>query len=168
LQELGWPLAATMQRRDGYEPADLGPFLPPVRRWLRPLRSLVTIPMLLEKKGHGRVERPKVSEELSDFAIRRLLRSTRKLLKSVTPSARNSRWSGYTQAACHYNSADHEAKQAFVRSTLDRIRPARCSMWAPIQESIHALPQNAAPMWWPGIPTCKPQILIGKQHSASA
>ncbi len=123
--ELGWPLAATMQRRDGYEPADLAPFLPPVRRWLRPLRSLVTFPMLLEKKGHGRVERPKVSEELSDFAIRRLLRSTRKLLKSVTPSARNSRWSGYTQTACHYNSADHEAKQAFVRSALDRIRPAQ-------------------------------------------
>jgi SAM-dependent methyltransferase len=124
--ELGWPLAATMQRRDGYEPADLAPFMPPLRRWLRPLRSLVTIPLLLEKKAQdGEVKRPKVSEELSAFAIRRLLHSTRKTLCSLAPSARTSRWSGYTQTAHHYQSNDHQAKQAFVRSTLERIRPAR-------------------------------------------
>ena len=121
--QLGWPLAATMQRRDGYEPADLAPFISLLRRWRQPLRSLITIPLMLEKKSHGESKRPKVSEELSDFAIRRLLRSTRKLLHSLSPSARTSRWSGYTQTACHYRSSDHEAKQAFVRSTLDRIRP---------------------------------------------
>ena len=38
---------------------------------------------------------------------------------------RTSRWSGYTQTAHHYQSKDHEGKQAFVRSTLERIRPAR-------------------------------------------
>lgn len=122
---LGWPLSATLQRRDGYEPADLAPFLPRLRRWLRPLRSLVTLPLLLEKKGHGAPKRPQVSEELSDFAVRRLLRSTRKALQSLAPSARSSRWSGYTQTAAHYKSSDHEAKQAFVRVALGRIRPAR-------------------------------------------
>lgn len=124
--ELGWPLAATMQKRDGYEPADLAPFLPPLRRWLRPLRSLVTVPLLLEKKAQdGGVRRPKVSEELSAFAIRRLLKSTRKMLRSLAPTARTSRWSGYTHTAAHYNSTDHDAKQAFVRSALERVRPAR-------------------------------------------
>jgi hypothetical protein len=124
--ELGWPLATTIQRRDGYEPADLAPFMPALRRWLRPLRSLVTVPLLLEKRAQdGEVKRPKVSEEMSVYAIRRLLHSTRKTLHSLAPSARTSRWSGYTQTARHYQSRDHEAKQAFVRSTLGKIRPAR-------------------------------------------
>jgi SAM-dependent methyltransferase len=113
-----------MQRRDGYEPADLAPFLPFLRRWRRPLRSLVTLPLLLEKNTHIQSRRPQVSEELSAFAVRRLLRSTRKLLHSLAPSARTSRWSGYTQTASHYKSTDHEAKQAFVRSALNSIRPA--------------------------------------------
>jgi SAM-dependent methyltransferase len=120
---LGWPLAATLQRRDGYEPADLAPFLPLLSRWRSPLRSLVTIPLLLEKRAQSGVKRPQASEELSAFALRRLLRSTRHLLRSLAPSSRTSRWSGYTQTACHYQSSDHEDKQAFVRSTLDRIRP---------------------------------------------
>jgi SAM-dependent methyltransferase len=122
---LGWPLAATLQRRDGYEPADLAPFLPLVRRWRRPLRSLVTLPLLLEKNTHIQSRRPQVSEELSAYAVRRLLRSTHKLLHSLAPSAHDSRWSSYTQTASHYKSSDHEDKQAFVRRALDRIRPAR-------------------------------------------
>jgi hypothetical protein len=122
---LGWPLAATMERRDGYVPADLAPYLPLLHRWRSPLRSLVTLPLLLEKKTHGEVQRPQVSEELSAFAIRRLLRSTRKTLHSLAPSARESRWSEYTQTAGHYKSSDHETKQAFVRSALESIRPAR-------------------------------------------
>ncbi len=122
---LGWPLAATLQRRDGYEPADLAPFLPLLRRWRRPLRSLVTLPLLLEKSANGLARRPQVSQELSAFAIRRLLRSTRELLRSLAPSARPSRWSGYTRTASHYKSPDHDAKQAFVRRALDRLRPAR-------------------------------------------
>ncbi len=67
---LGWPLAATQQRRDGYEPADLAPWLHFVQRWRRPLRSLVTLPMLFEKdffekKSRLGTYRPEVSEELS-------------------------------------------------------------------------------------------------------
>jgi len=121
---LGWPLAATLQRRDGYVPADLAPFLPLLSRWRFPLRSLVTLPLLLEKRIHGGVQRPQVSEELSAFAVRRLLHTTRKTLQSLAPPARESRWSEYTQTAAHYKSSDHEAKRAFVRSTLDGIRPA--------------------------------------------
>jgi SAM-dependent methyltransferase len=122
---LGWPLATILQRRDGYEPADLAPFLPLVRRWRRPLRSLVTLPLLLERNAHVGARQLQVSEEFSAFAVRRLLRSTRKLLHSLAPSTRTSRWSGYTHTANHYKSLDHEAKQAFVRSALNSIRPAR-------------------------------------------
>jgi len=120
---LGWPLSATLQRRDGYEPADLAPFLSRLSRWRSPLRSLVTLPMLLEKRVRGEARRPEVSEELSTFALKRLLRSTRKMLHALAPSVRASRWSDYTRTAAHYKSTDHDAKQAFVRGALERIRP---------------------------------------------
>jgi SAM-dependent methyltransferase len=122
---LGWPLAAAQQRRDGYEPADLAPFLSFARRWHRPFRSLVTLPLLLEKSSRAQARQQKVSEEVSAFAVRRLLRSTRGLLRSLVPSHRASRWSRYAETAVHYESADHAAKQAFVRKTLGAIRPAR-------------------------------------------
>ena len=122
---LGWPLSATQQRRDGYEPGDLAPFLPFVRCWRRPLRSLVTLPLLLEKRANAGARRPQVSEDVSDFAVRRLLRSARKLLSSLAPSARISRWSRYTETACHYESADRASKEAFICNTLNLIRPAR-------------------------------------------
>lgn len=122
---LGWPLAATQQRRDGYEPADLAPFLTLVLRWRRPLLSLVTLPLLLQTKWKFASERTKISAEVASFAVRRLLRSTRRVLNSLVPSARASRWSRYPETANHYKTADHEAKQAFVRNALASIRPAR-------------------------------------------
>lgn len=121
---LGWPLAAMLQRRDGYEPADLAPFLSALRRWRHPVRSLVTLPLLLESNAHVEARRPQASEEFSTFAIRRLLRSTRKTLRSLAPSSRISRWSGYTKTASHYMFSDHEEKQDFVRKSLGSARPS--------------------------------------------
>lgn len=120
---LGWPLSATQQRRDGYEPADLAPFLPFIRRWRRPLLSLVTLPLLLDNRSGSEYRRPLVCGEAAAFAVRHLLRSTRRSLRALAPSVRPSRWSRYMETACHYDSADHEAKQKFVRRTLSAIRP---------------------------------------------
>jgi SAM-dependent methyltransferase len=122
---LGWPLSATQQRRDGYEPADLKPFLPFLRSWLQPLRSLVALPLLLQQNVRVGAKQPRVSEDVSAFALHRLLRSTRMLLQSLAPIQRRSRWSHYTKTAMHYDPADQAAKQEFVRSTLDRIKPVR-------------------------------------------
>jgi SAM-dependent methyltransferase len=121
----GWPLSATQQRRDGYEPADLAPYLPLLSRWRRPLLSLVTLPLLLQNKTRFANVRPLLSEEAAAYALRRLLRSTRKVLRSLSPGMRDSRWSDYTQNACHYKPQDNKIKQLFVRNTLELIRPAR-------------------------------------------
>jgi len=121
----GWPLAVAMQRRDGYEPADLAPFLSLFERWRPPLLSLVTLPLLLEKNTRFTPNRPQLSENAALFAVRRLLRSTRALLRRLTPSRRISRWSNYTASAAHYEAPDHAAKQSFVRRALDEIRPGR-------------------------------------------
>jgi len=121
---LGWPLSATQQRRDGYEPADLAPFLPILSRWRDPLRSLVTLPLLLQHMSRFTAARPRVSEDVASFALRRLLQSARKSLHALTPAARASRWSSYPERAQHYQAADREAKQAFVRSALRGMSPS--------------------------------------------
>lgn len=120
---LGWPLSATQQYRDGYEPAYLAPFLSCTRRWRWPLRSLVTIPLLLEKRRRPSPHLPQASEEISSFALTRLLRSTRRLLHSLSPPERSSRWNHYMDTASHYKAGDHEAKQAFVRECLNQFHP---------------------------------------------
>lgn len=121
---LGWPLAASLQRRDGYEPADLAPWLSFARRWSDPLRSLVTLPLLLESRGQKQTTVPRQSEEIAALILQRTLRSARKRLSALSPPARASRWSDYTQTAAHYTDAAQQAKQEFVFTALAAARPA--------------------------------------------
>lgn len=127
---LGWPLARAQDRRDGYESADIAPWLPALQRWRNPLRSLVTYPMLLEKRCSGNGTRKpsfqrEASEEVSSHLARRTVRNTRRLLEMLTPSVRGSRWSDYRERAAHYQQMDHEAKEEFVRRSLEQIAPGR-------------------------------------------
>jgi 2-polyprenyl-3-methyl-5-hydroxy-6-metoxy-1,4-benzoquinol methylase len=91
------------------------------------LRSLVTIPVLLEKRLARNPEklsyRPKFSEELSTQTVRNTIRKARKTLNSLTGPNYLSRWSEYVETATHYSSADHSAKGEFVRKALITIRP---------------------------------------------
>ena len=126
---LGWPLSASQQRRDGYEPADLAPWLSLAQRWRDPLRSLVTLPLLLElksslKKSRSAMLGQQISADLSAPIVRRTLRSARKRLLSLKPSPRASRWSNYTDTAAHYKPGEQSAKQDFVRRTLAQIKPS--------------------------------------------
>jgi hypothetical protein len=127
---LGWPLSASQQRRDGYEPADLAPRLGFAKKWSSPLRSLVTLPLLFERrfsetaaKSHDSIR--KVSEDLSSLILRRTIRKMGKHLRALTPPVRASRWSAYTETASHYDSGDHAAKQNFVRTSLSSIGASR-------------------------------------------
>ncbi len=127
---LGWPLGWTQQRRDGYESGDLAQWLSFLQSWRNPLRSLVTLPLLLEK-GSSRNGKPResyrreVSEEVSGHVVRRTVKKTRKLLEMLAPARRASRWSNYTDAATHYSAEDRSGKEEFVRRSLDKIQPAR-------------------------------------------
>jgi SAM-dependent methyltransferase len=124
---LGWPLAASLQRRDGYEPSDLYPFLSPLQRWRQPFRSLITLPYLLDKRRSGSAapasphlkQRPEVAEAV----LRRNLRSLRRTLHRLEPEQRDSRWSKYPESADHYTGDDHQQKQAFVRRALSTVQP---------------------------------------------
>lgn len=127
---LGWPLAASLQRRDGYEPADLAPWLSFAHRWRNPLRSLITIPMWLENRSSLKQRSPSASHhremapELATAVLHRTMRIARKRLLSLSPRTRVSRWSTYTSDATHYKPEEQEAKQDFVRRTLAEMMPA--------------------------------------------
>ncbi len=125
---LGWPLTASIERRDGYEPADLYPHLPLLRRWTAPMRSLVTLPVLLESKAASRPSQQVTRKHSQPPAValavlRGTLRRLRRTLVSLAPPLRTSRWSHYTTTASHYTAADHEQKAAFVQRALAVAAP---------------------------------------------
>lgn len=122
---LGWPLAASLQRRDGYEPGDLYPHLGWKERWSAPLRSLVALPYLFEKRskpGTGAAtlrQRPEVAAAV----LRRSFRRLRGQLTRLAPKGHDTRWSEYPESADHYTDEDHRQKQAFVRKALEKAQP---------------------------------------------
>jgi SAM-dependent methyltransferase len=124
---LGWPLSASLQKRDGYEPSDLHPYLSTLRRWRWPLRSLVTLPNLLETRRDMTTSalegRWKKSPDLATAMLRHTLRSLRKTLHSLLPEIMDSRWSGYPESASHYCEEDHLAKKEFLGKALLMIKP---------------------------------------------
>lgn len=122
---LGWPLSASQIRRDGYEPSDLAPWLSFSHRWRDPLRSLVGLPLLLERMASPRwSSRPRpLPEDVSGRVLRHTLAATRRRLWAIPMPTRHTRWERYPQSATHYTESDHQAKQAFVERCLSEARP---------------------------------------------
>ena len=128
-QHLGWPLAASIEKRDGYEPADLAPWLNRWQRWREPFRSLVTVPLMLETSGAKSGQNIKVRQapEAALGVLRRnisgLRQHLRRIEKELNADKRGSRWSGYADAADHYSAHDQEMKRRFVRDALAAAQP---------------------------------------------
>jgi hypothetical protein len=122
---LGWPLAATLNRRDGYEPVDLYPYLSSLERWSAPLRSLVTLPYLLETRKRGAGAPPKLQQtpEIAADVLERNLRAFGRTLRALKPSRRDSRWSEYQVDADHYSGQERQQKQEFVSRAMHLLRP---------------------------------------------
>ncbi|MGC2403320.1 MAG: class I SAM-dependent methyltransferase [Acidobacteriaceae bacterium] len=123
-KHLGWPLAATLSRRDGYEPGDLRPYFSGLKRWKAPLRSLVTLPALLEKRARaaGAPRKLQQAPEIATAVLERNLRQCRKTLHALQTGTRRSRWTNYLNAD-HYTDAERRQKQEFVDRTLKALRP---------------------------------------------
>jgi 2-polyprenyl-3-methyl-5-hydroxy-6-metoxy-1,4-benzoquinol methylase len=126
---LNWPLQTTLFFRDGYEPRTIYDALP---RWqrLRPsLLDVVTLATLLEgKPGKADKARPSPTATDPELAAHILHKRISRLGKQIRSAARaetSSEWSAYQQSASHYQAADTEAKQQFVKGVLERLRPAR-------------------------------------------
>ena len=124
---LGWPLAATVNRRDGYEPGDLYPHLAALKRWSKPIRSLITLPFLLEAQKRGGGGAPPALRQEPDIAtavLERNLKGFARTLRSLRPKSQASRWSNYQIAADHYTDQERQRKQEFVERALESLAPA--------------------------------------------
>jgi SAM-dependent methyltransferase len=121
---LGWPLGASIEKRDGYEPADLAPYLSFRQRWMEPFRSLVTLPLMLETSGGRSAQNTRVHQSpgVAMAVVRRnlgaLRRHLRRLERGPGSGRRASRWSGYAQTADHYSTDDQKRKRQFVHDAL--------------------------------------------------
>jgi len=125
---LGWPLQATLFSRDGYEPRTIYEALRPWQRLRPSLLDVVTLATLFEaKSGKGKKARSLPSTSDPELAAHILQKRVARLGKQIRNAARpesRSQWSGYQQSACPYTAADTDAKKAFVRGVLSRLRPA--------------------------------------------
>jgi 2-polyprenyl-3-methyl-5-hydroxy-6-metoxy-1,4-benzoquinol methylase len=128
-QVLGWPLTASIQKRDGYEPADLAPHLNRWQRWREPFRSLVTLPLMLETSGGKTAQNTKVKQTPAAAlsVVRRNLSGLRRHLRQIEhllgSRRQTSRWSSYAQSADHYGAEDQKEKRRFVRDALAAAVP---------------------------------------------
>jgi SAM-dependent methyltransferase len=127
LRLLRWPLALTLFRRDGYEPAELYAALGWRQRLSRAALFPITLPALLDKRNADKPVPPASPKDpgLALHILRRTLASLRKRTRRALPKSSASEWSGYTAALTHYTPEQSAAKLAFVRATLLELRPAR-------------------------------------------
>ncbi|MGB6743837.1 MAG: class I SAM-dependent methyltransferase [Terracidiphilus sp.] len=129
---LSWPLEATLFSRDGYEPTALYRALPRWRRLTPGLLDVVTLAALFEGKA-GKPQKAKPSTthpgnthpDLATHILHKRLARLGRQIGSAAGRENKSQWSRYVQTASHYQPADVEDKQQFVRETLDECRPAR-------------------------------------------
>jgi SAM-dependent methyltransferase len=126
---LGWPLQASITRRDGYEPEDIYSALSWPARLQQPALSAVTLPSLLANNKRiqaGSLASHTVKEpELAKQILLKTLRGLSSQMRKVTPAHRSSTWSDYAETATHYSDEDHARKRNFVTNALVDAQPTR-------------------------------------------
>ncbi len=128
---LSWPLKATLFARDGYEPRQIYEALPGRHRLNLHLLDVVTLATVFERPGSPRTGSQKAESttgSTTDPALathvqqKRIARLGRQIRHAAGEQGR-SQWSQYEQSARHYQPADVEEKQQFVKSALVRCQP---------------------------------------------
>jgi len=124
---LSWPLHATLFARDGYEPRQIYEALPKWRRLNPSLLDVVTLATIFERPGQRGAGPKKIASttdpRLATHVLQKRIARLGKQVRHAAGDHRGSRWSRYEQTAGHYQPADVEEKQQFVKSVLARCRP---------------------------------------------
>jgi len=115
-----------LPRRDGIEPEQLLPLIPPMKRWSPRFLTSVTLPAKLAAKGRNKpsIYRSRLvdSREKAQFILGATLRRLSKHLDRWTPAAQASVWSDY-ETGSSYSRDELEAKETFVRDALRELAP---------------------------------------------
>jgi len=122
------PADAFAKRRDGLEPSDVYRFCGPVRKFLPPFLTQVSLPTWLSRKaGEGSIYRDRVlqNHEQARFILDSLFNRLRRSLQRVEPKpGRRTIWSDY-QDSCSYTQTNFAAKEEFVSTALTEFKPGR-------------------------------------------
>jgi SAM-dependent methyltransferase len=127
--QLGWPLQATLTRRDGYEPEEIYSALSWSARLRQPALSAVTLPSLLannKKLSAGNLSSRSVKDpEVTKHILLKTLKNLLAHMRKVTPAYKSSTWTDYAETATHYSEQDHAGKRSFVTEALRAAQPSR-------------------------------------------
>jgi hypothetical protein len=129
-RSLGWPLALSLFRRDGYEPADCYAALGWSQRLSRDALWPITLPTLLDRRKPAKTppidprSRPH-HPEIALRVLRRTLNDLRRRTQRAAGANSSSQWSGYTGALTHYTPEQSQAKLDWVQRTLQSIAPSQ-------------------------------------------
>ncbi len=126
---LSWPLALSLFKRDGYEPADLYKALSWPQRLSRAAFWPVTLAARLEAKAGEKIAVKTApqhkSPELALHLLKKTLADLRNQTQRAMPEYTGSEWSNYTATLTHYTAQESAQKLDWVRKVLEEVRPAR-------------------------------------------
>lgn len=124
-----WPLELTLFKRDGYEPSDLYRALSFPQRLSPAAFWSITLPAKLDKPASQRaVAHQPPSHKSPDLALHLLGRTfahLRRRTHRAMPAQVGSEWNDYTSTLTHYTGEESAQKLAWVRQTLDQLKPLR-------------------------------------------
>jgi SAM-dependent methyltransferase len=118
-----------LSRREGLELEDVYALSGPIRRFVFPFLTLITIPKWLGDTPYAsdpkRYRKKQVTRpECAMFILRSLFKRLRRLLDRVAPvSGRRSSWTGYMEGMTHYTKEQLATKQLFVERVVREFRP---------------------------------------------
>jgi SAM-dependent methyltransferase len=120
------PADVFSQRRDGYDPSEVYRFCGPLRRFLPPFLTHVSLPTWLSRKPTDKAvyqEHRSSSPEKAQFILATLLKGLRRTVDSLAPSlGKQTTWSDYMQSHS-YSEASFQAKEVFVQTALAEFKP---------------------------------------------
>jgi SAM-dependent methyltransferase len=129
---LSWPLALSLFKRDGYEPADLYNALSWPQRLSRAALWPVTLPAILEKRGDQKsaqaappaTPKPVTDPGLALHTLKRTLTGLRRMTHRAVPPVAASDWSDYKSTLTHYTAGESSDKHTWVAQVLTETRPS--------------------------------------------
>ena len=125
-----WPLALSLFKRDGYEPADCYAAMGWRERLSRDAFWPITLPTLLDRRKNAeqaakrrplRIADPDVTTDV----LRRTLRELHKRTQRAVPQSESSDWSQYQTTLTHYSAEQSRDKVDWVRKAIEISKPGR-------------------------------------------
>jgi 2-polyprenyl-3-methyl-5-hydroxy-6-metoxy-1,4-benzoquinol methylase len=122
------PADVFTKRRDGFETNEVYRFCGPLRKFLPPFLTQVSLPTWLSRRGVEKsIYRDHIlqNHEQARFVLESLFNRLRRALQRVEPKpGRRTVWSDYKDF-CSYTEANFSAKEEFVNAALAEFKPSR-------------------------------------------